>query len=374
MTHQNIILIVCDKNPHTSFGRMTLDLRKVLSEGGEFNVQTVWLTTHKYFPDGFDPPDGGYTINAPSLELGWALFRRPFHQLLKKINPDNVLLIRPELGFLTPEAQKTLPKAWVGVFVHDMFAETLYRDSLKFKLINRFFVNPMRRSNGFIYNSRYTADQANIVMGLDPNCPIVGCPINRLIFKPHTESKESLKQKYGFDKYKGVCMNISLDEPRKNIPTYFALAKARPDVAFIRIGPFSPWMKEWIAENHNDNIIHYTGIPINQLLDLYGCADIFVYPSFLEGFGMPPLEALACGVQAVAARSSALKENLDGVIPLIDPPDHIDGYLEVIDDVLTGKNVVNKESAEALLTRFSVNEFGERVRACFKDRGAHNGK
>jgi len=359
------ILIVCDKNPQTSFGRMTLDLQKALSVDGKFKVHAVWLTTPKYFPDGFDPPDDGYAIHAPSLELGWALFRRPFRRLLKRINPDNVLLIRPELGFLVNEAHKALPGAWVGVFVHDMFTETLYRNSLKFKFINRLFVNQTRQANGFIYNSRYTANQANIVMGLDPNRPIVGCPIDRSIFKPPTVSKLSLKQKYGLDKYKGVCMNISLDEPRKNIPTYFALAKARPDVAFIRVGPFSPWIKEWIEKNHTDNVIHYTRIPVDQLIELYGCADIFIYPSFLEGFGMPPLEALACGVQAVAARSSAIEENLDGVIPLVDPPDRIDGYLEVIDDVLAGKNVVDWKVAEKLLNRFSIEKFGERVRACF---------
>jgi glycosyltransferase involved in cell wall biosynthesis len=367
---KNTILIVCDKNPHTSFGRMTLDIKKALSEDEKFGVRALWLTTPKYFPSGFDPPADDLAIHAPSLELGWALFRRPFRRILKEVNPNKVLLIRPELGFLVDETRRALPGARAGVFVHDMFTETLYRGSIKFKLINRFFVSPVRRASGFIYNSRYTADQAHTVLGLDPNCPIVGCPIDRSVFKPRAGEKAVLRQKYGLDKYKGVCMNISLDEPRKNIPTFFALAKARPETAFVRVGLFSPWMKKWIDDNHTSNIIHYHGVSQEQLIDLYCCADIFVYPSFLEGFGMPPLEALACGVQVVAARSSALKENLEGVIPLVDPPDKVNGYLEVIDDALAGKNVVDKEAAERLLERFSIGNFGVRVRACFESGAA----
>jgi glycosyltransferase involved in cell wall biosynthesis len=355
------IVIICDKNPGTSFGRMTLDLQNVLSESDEFNVHTVWLKTPKYFPNDGELPARGHTVSAPSLALGLLLFRRPLRKLLKKINPCKILLIRPELGFLIDEIRKALPGAWAGVFVHDMFTETLYRDSIKFKLINRFFVNPMLGADGFIYNSRYTANQAHKALGLDPGCPVAGCPIDRSVFKPSAASKASLRQKYGLDKYNGVCMNISLDEPRKNIPTFFALAASRPDTAFVRVGPFSPWMKKWINDNRANNILHRRGISQEQLIELYACADLFVYPSFLEGFGMPPLEALACGVQAVAARSSALIENLDGVIPLVDPPDRIDGYLEVIDDVLAGKNTVDWTAAETLLERFSVERFGERV-------------
>ncbi|MCL2218606.1 MAG: glycosyltransferase [Chitinispirillia bacterium] len=359
------IAIVCDKNPHTSFGRMTLDLRDVLS--GEFDVCIIWLTTPKYFSGGFEPPNGSHTIHAPSLEAGWLTFRRPLRNHLKKIMPNDVLLIRPELGFLVDEIHKALPGARALVFVHDMFSETLYPNSIKFKLINRFFINPMRNADGFICNSKYTQDIAGKVMGLAPNLPVIGCPIDTSAFHPHNQSEKArLKQKWGLDGYRGVCLNISLNEPRKNIATYFALAKQRPDVAFVRVGPCSKKMSEYIAENKITNIIHYLNIPQEQLLELYGCANLFIYPSLLEGFGMPPLEALACGVAVAAASTSALKENLEGVVPLIDPPDCVEGYLKVIDDVLDGKSVVDKDAAKKLLDRFSIECFGERARACFR--------
>jgi glycosyltransferase involved in cell wall biosynthesis len=357
------IALVCDKSPHTSFGRMTLDLRKVLSV--EFNVRVIWLATPKYFSGDFDLPENSHIIRAPSLEFGWLMFRKPLRDYLRKIKAGITLLIHPALGFLINEIYKALPGSWAGVMIHDMFAKTLYSDSLKFKLINRCFIAPIKKADGFLYNSEYTRDKAYKAMGLPKDDPIIGCPIDGSIFKPGEKEKSALKQKWGLDNYKGVCLNISLDEPRKNIATFFALAKERPDAAFVRVGPFSPWMKEWIDRNRVANIIHHSKIPQEQLLELYGCADLFIYPSFLEGFGMPPVEALACGVPAVAAKTSALKEMLDGVIPLIDPPDRVDGYLEVIDDVMSGKNIVNREAASKLLDWCSIESFGERVRSCF---------
>jgi glycosyltransferase involved in cell wall biosynthesis len=362
MTHnKKTVAIICDKNPYTSFGRMTLDLQTVLSE--KFSVHIIWLITPKYFPADITGVNlqGSHKIHAPSLELGWLQFRRPLRRLLSEIRPDNVLMIRPELGFLIREVRKALPKSWAGVFVHDMFAETLYSKSLKFKLINKFFINPTREADGFLYNSEYTRNEAHKVMGLDPNGPIVGCPFDRSVFRPLKETKITLKQKWELDKYKGVCLHISLDEPRKNIATFFTLAKHRPDIAFVRVGPSSPWMKKWIDDNLTANIIHHSKIPQEQLLELYGCADLFIYPSYLEGFGMPPLEALACGVPAVAANTSALKENLDGIVPLVDPADCVDGYLKIIDDVLSGKNIIDWKAAEKLLDRFSIENFGDRV-------------
>jgi glycosyltransferase involved in cell wall biosynthesis len=377
MAHKKkTIAIVCDKNPHTSFGRMALDFHRVLA--CEFNVHVIWLKTPKYFPGDYgmsadnrhsDPSTKNFhSICAPSLEAGWLMFRRPLRRLLREIGPESVLMIRPELGFLVRVVHKTLSGAWAGVLVHDMFAETLYGRSLKFRLINRFFISPAREADGFIYNSEYTRAQAARVMGLAPDGPVIGCPIDRAAFRPPAEGKAALRKKWGLDGYRGVCLNISLDEPRKNIPAYFALAAARPDVAFVRVGPFSPWMRKWIDGHRAGNIIHYSGIPQEGLVELYNCADLFVYPSLLEGFGMPPLEALACGTPAVAALTSALKENLEGVVPLIDPPERVDGYIEVIDAVLSGKDVVDRAAAEKLLARFSIEAFGKRARACFRGR------
>lgn len=68
---------------------------------------------------------------------------------------------------------------------------------------------------------------------------------------------------------------------------------------------------------------------------LYNLASIFVYPSFYEGFGFPPLEALACGVPVITSHSSSLPEIIGGAGVLIDPyrPDEIrEALIQVLAD------------------------------------------
>ena len=86
-----------------------------------------------------------------------------------------------------------------------------------------------------------------------------------------------------------------------------------------------------------------------------------VYPSFLEGFGLPPIEALACGTPSVSAGTSALKENLDGVTPLVVPADNAEAYALVLDRVLAGEKVVHEAAVEKLLEQCSMDAFAKRV-------------
>ncbi len=56
--------------------------------------------------------------------------------------------------------------------------------------------------------------------------------------------------------------------------------------------------------------IHVLGyVPEEDKVALYSMASVFVYPSFYEGFGFPPLEALACGVPVITSHSSSLRKS-----------------------------------------------------------------
>jgi glycosyltransferase involved in cell wall biosynthesis len=62
-------------------------------------------------------------------------------------------------------------------------------------------------------------------------------------------------------------------------------------------------------------------VPADDLVALYNLADLFVFPSLYEGFGLPPLEAMACGLPVVASTAPALREVLDGAALLVHPLD-----------------------------------------------------
>ena len=62
-------------------------------------------------------------------------------------------------------------------------------------------------------------------------------------------------------------------------------------------------------------------VPVESMPYLYNAAELFVYPSLYEGFGLPPLEAMACGVPVVAACSSSIPEVVGDGGLLYDPYD-----------------------------------------------------
>ena len=379
MASKQKILFICDKNERTSFGRLTMNLLDAVRD--KFDAHVLWLKTPKFFPDeaaagkpASAPVEDarGFTAHevwAKSLYTGFFAFRSPLKKVLREVAPDIVFFIRPELGFLVPIAKSACTSAKSVMFVHDTFAETLYPHSVKFKLLNMFFIRPTVCADTFVYNSGWTRGEAAKFFGpkmSDAPGKVIGCPIDSALFNapesPVTkENRAAFRRKNGMRNFQGMCLNVSLDEPRKNIDTYFEMARLRPDVAFVRVGKFSERLRAIVNEKKLYNVFHFNEFSALELREFYRHADLMVYPSFLEGFGLPPIEAIACGTPAVCARASAVAENLDGVCPLVTPADDAEAYARVLDRVLAGENLVDVDAASKLLDYCSMKSFSERV-------------
>ncbi len=77
-----------------------------------------------------------------------------------------------------------------------------------------------------------------------------------------------------------------------------------------------------VAELKLENRVRFLGrVSDLELITLYSMADVFAFPSFSEGFGIPPLEAMACGAPVITSNTSSLPEVVGDAALLIDPHD-----------------------------------------------------
>jgi glycosyltransferase involved in cell wall biosynthesis len=126
-------------------------------------------------------------------------------------------------------------------------------------------------------------------------------------------------------------LHVGTIEPRKNlvrlIGAYMGLVAAgRDDGHDLVLAGRRGWMYDSVFQAAEDSglrpRIHFLDyVPEPDLPLLYNLATVFVYPSLYEGFGLPLLEALACGTPVVAARTPSLVEVAGSAAMLIDPQD-----------------------------------------------------
>lgn len=118
-------------------------------------------------------------------------------------------------------------------------------------------------------------------------------------------------------------LNCNVISPRKNIETLIQAfqhlqRKKKIKHTLIVVGN-TDFYKPKVNNSHN--IIFTGNISDRLLLYLYNLADLFVYPSLYEGFGYPPLEAMACGTPVITSNRSSLSEVVGKKGVTVDPRD-----------------------------------------------------
>jgi glycosyltransferase involved in cell wall biosynthesis len=138
----------------------------------------------------------------------------------------------------------------------------------------------------------------------------------------------SLKKKYGIrDRF---VMAFGASTKHKNVDflvrSFLRVRHQLPgDFQLLLVGCHNMDSSDYVrtvAESHAQNDVVCVGfVPDRDVVALYNCTDCFVYPSLYEGFGFPPLEAMACGAPVLASNVSAIPEIVGDAAETFDPTD-----------------------------------------------------
>jgi glycosyltransferase involved in cell wall biosynthesis len=169
-------------------------------------------------------------------------------------------------------------------------------------------------------------------------------------------------------------------EPRKDLPTlvtsFDAVATSHPDLRLVVAGQ-DGWGADAFATavrraTHRDRIVRLGWVDDRTRADLLTGASVFAYPSRYEGFGLPPLEAMASGTPVVTTQTGALPEVVGDAALLVAPGDSdaLAGALTtVLDDRSEGDRLV--AAGHRRVGAFSWDAAGDRLLEVYRSLSSH---
>ncbi|MGH8983323.1 MAG: glycosyltransferase family 4 protein [Acidimicrobiia bacterium] len=181
----------------------------------------------------------------------------------------------------------------------------------------------IRFADAVIANSAFTAERVSARLRREavviPLAPPPWCA------PPDRSDIDGVRRRYRLpDRF---VLHVGTVEPRKDVPCLAAACRRVP-VPLVLAGAVGA------APVPREGDVRALGfVPRSDLAALYGAAALVSYPSRYEGFGLPPLEAMACGAAVVATRVAALPEVLGDAAALV-PPHDVDALAATLSEVL----------------------------------------
>jgi glycosyltransferase involved in cell wall biosynthesis len=260
----------------------------------------------------------GWPSDRPAARIVWEQAVQPL--LLRRLCPD----VLHGLSY-------ALPLAHVGAMVVTVLDLSFLRFPEYFNRGNRIYLSAMtrlavRRARRVIAISEFTRTEIVRLLGVSPErVAVVHCGVDER-FRPVRDPAvlEAFRRERGLPER--FILYLGTIEPRKNLERLLdAYARVRRHLPHkLVLAGGRGWKAEGVyariaALDLERDVLLPGYVPMEEQPLWYNGADVYVYPSLYEGFGLPPLEAMACGTPVVAARAASLPEVLGDAAVLVDP-------------------------------------------------------
>ena len=227
------------------------------------------------------------------------------------------------------------------ITIHDLaflrFPELLTEESRRYYGQVR---QAVESADGVIAVSESTRRDVVELLGVPAECIDVIYHATDERFRPLADVQAARQFCEEYDLPETFVLWVGTLEPRKNLETLLrALAILRDRGKEINPRLVVAGAKGWLYESTvklveelglSHDVIFFGPASVADLLLLYNAAWLFVFPSLYEGFGFPPLEALACGTPVICARTSSLPEVLGRAALFLDDPMDAEALAEAI--------------------------------------------
>ena len=280
----------------------------------------------------------------------YSFSRRDAYRFLKKMRASEDIVHFPNQHFAR---YATSLKKRPIVTVHDVarLCFDFDEESTRERSLLKLDVRGIRSATHIIAVSQNTKDDLVRYLKVpEDKVSVVYNGVDHNIFKPCP--KKPIDEPY--------ILYVGSERPRKNLPRLLqAFSKIRADfrgLKLLKVG--SPGrsyefrqqtLRQVKSLQISDDVIFADHVVEDDLPYYYSCSSLLAYPSLYEGFGLPPLEAMACGCPVVASNISSLPEVVGDAAIMIDPYD-VDALAKAMAEVLAD-NRLRGEMVERGLTR-----------------------
>lgn len=352
---------------HRGIGRYASSMVKAMIRSGRKHDYVIAL--NRSFPDAIEevrrsfdgllPPSAIVTYSVPPMATAadplnaWRnraaeLVRAHF---LESLSPDVVFVPSPFEGFWDDtivSVEKNAPYL-TAITLHDLIPledPARYLGGEHDRAAYFRCLNDARHADLLLAVSRYAGNDAIAKIGIpDHKVVVAHCGVDDLFRAPDEGAigRSDIMAKYGIER--PYVMTASPLEPRKNIEGLIAgFASMSKDVRdahqLVLLGKMDTYAKRYIGDLARgeglgaDSVILAGFVPDEDLPILYHHSSVFGFPSFSEGFGLPLLEAMACGAPVVGSSRTSIPEVL-GRPDLECDPDNVVEIGRTIERILT---------------------------------------
>jgi glycosyltransferase involved in cell wall biosynthesis len=300
------------------------------------NNYILYSPGKKVFNESFPPED--IKINTPEKFLHKKLpsFWRSF-RLTQQINEDQIDIFHGLSNELPASINQFKGKSVVSIhdliFVH--YPE-LYKKIDRYIYLKKFSYAADKADKVIAISQQTKEDLINLFNTPEEKIEVVYQSCNPA-FAVQLSPDEVNKIRKTYNLPGEFILYVGTIEKRKNLLKLLeAIHQGNISIPLVVVGKETEYTKlvhQFIAENNIKNIQFLKFVPNADLPGLYQLADLFVYPSSYEGFGIPVLEALNSGVPVIAGKGSCLEET-GGPDSLYVDPYNIEGFSQTIKTAL----------------------------------------